>query len=118
MQALLAERYPDAEFVEIGVKPLSNDMDFGATDIVLLYPDAIGLGFTPIEQQIRRKAPAAAVEILNGRRRQFTLDQKSRVGLRLRRFLEWTMLAELAAGLVIVAATPILLLIDFVRARR
>jgi hypothetical protein len=50
MQALLAERFPDAEFVEIGARPLSIDMDIGATNIVMLYPDAIGLGFTSIER--------------------------------------------------------------------
>jgi len=51
-----------------------------ADKIVLLYPDAIGLGFGAVKQSVaRHKRGWASAEVLNGQRR----------------LLEWSMLPEL-----------------------
>jgi hypothetical protein len=119
MEALLSESYPDARILKMEDRSaLPRDLDRQASKVVLLYPDAIGLGFAPVERSIVRTMPAAEVEVLNGRKRQFVLDKRSRFDLGYRRFLEWTMLGEIVAGIVILAVTPVLILIDSVRVRR
>lgn len=118
MKALLAERYPHARFLSIGSDVLPPDALGNVSKVVLLYPDAIGLGFMPVEHAVARQASQAAVEVLNGRRRQFAFDGASRRALRFRRFLEWTMLVECFTGIVILLATPFLIVVDFVRGRK
>jgi hypothetical protein len=118
MEVLLSERYPDARILKIEDRALPPDLYQRTTRVVLLYPDAIGLGFAPVERSIARAMPGAEVEVLNGRRRQFVLDKRSRFDLGYRRFLEWTMLGEIIAGLLILVVTPVLILIDSVRIRR
>lgn len=118
MRALLAERYPHAEFLNIGSDVIPPDALGDVSKVVLLYPDAIGLGFTPVEDDVARHVSHATVEVLNGRRRQFAFDGASRRALRFRRFLEWTMLVECFTGIVILLATPFLILVDFVRGKK
>lgn len=118
MKSLFSQRYPDAKLVTLGDRAFPADFDSRAAKIVLLYPDAIGLGFASLERRIARAIPNAAVEVLNGRKRQFVLDRRSRFDLVCRRFLEWTMLIEIASGLAILAVTPVLILVDAVRVRR
>lgn len=118
MKVILAERYPQAAFLDIGSDPLAPGPLKDASKVILLYPDAIGLGFTPVERDIARHAPQTPVEILNGRRRQFAFDDESRRALRFRRLLEWTMLVECVTGIVILLATPFLLLADVVRGKK
>jgi len=116
MKALFAERYPGAKFLETATEAVSAAAA-GSSKVVLLYPDSIGLGYSAVERVVARNAPGAIVEVLNGRRRQFPLDRKSRLALRCRRFLEWTMLIECFAGVVLLLATPFLLLFDFMRGK-
>lgn len=115
MTALLRERYPDAQLVELS-RRLTDDVS-QADLVVLLYPDSIGLGFTPIERDLARAVPDARIAVLNGRRRQFEFDKSTRRALRFRRFLEWTMLVECVSGVAVIIATPFLLLFDVVRGR-
>lgn len=115
MTALLRERYPHAELVELSER-LTDDVRQAGL-VVLLYPDPIGLGFSPIERDLARAAPDARIAVLNGRRRQFEFDKSTRRALRFRRFLEWTMLVECVSGVVLIIATPFLLLFDMVRGR-
>ena len=117
MKALFAERYPGATFMDTEAGAISVATMAAASKVVLLYPDSIGLGYSEIERDVARNAPQAAVEVLNGRRRQFAFDRKSQWALRCRRFLEWTMLIECFAGVVVLLATPFLLLLDFVRGK-
>jgi hypothetical protein len=117
MKALFAERYPGATFVDTGAGVISAATMAAASKVVLLYPDSIGLGYSAIERGVARNAPHAAIEVLNGRRRQFAFDRKSRWALRSRRCLEWTMLIECFAGIVLLLATPFLLLFDLVRGK-
>ena len=91
---------------------------FAADTVVLLFPDSIGLGFTPIERAVSaHKRDLANVVALNGRNRDFRLNAATRLGLRLRRVLEWTMLPEMALLPVFVVATPLLWIFDAVRGR-
>lgn len=86
-----------------------------AREIVLLYPDAIGLGFGRLERRLPRGVP---VQVLTGRRRAFTLDARTRRRLRRRRFLERALVGEAIGLALAVAATPALLAVDLVRGRR
>ena len=107
MRALFAERYPDGTLHEGDAPP--------AADVtVLLYPDAIGLGFAPLERRLRGRT----LRVLNGRRRDFALDERAQRELALRRFLERTMLVEaIALPLFLILAVP-MLVFDLVRGRR
>lgn len=115
MRRLFAEQWPDGCFVDADADPHWPEAVPGAP-VVLLYPDAIGLGFSPLERRMRSLRPAS-VTVLNGRHRRFAWDPAVRRALRLRRFLSWTMAGELAAGALIVATTPVLLIWDAVRGR-
>jgi hypothetical protein len=117
MRALQRERLPDAEWVDAAEHADWIERLGEADTIVLLYPDAIGLGFGAIERSILRRYRNAAVEVLNGRRRAFVLTGAARVRLRVRRLLEWSMLPELMVLPVFVVVTPLLWTIDAVRGR-
>jgi hypothetical protein len=107
MRALFAQRYPGAQIL---------DPPFDATKtIILLYPDAIGLGFGSIERDLPAKA---VVRVLNGRGREFALDTHTRRALTLRRLTERTMIVEAAALAAVLAATPFILAGDLLRGRR
>jgi hypothetical protein len=118
LRALQQERHPDAEWVDTGA-----DLDWisrvsRADSVILLYPDSIGLGFGHLERAVFAHKPDwAAVEVLNGRRREYRLNSATRLGLRLRRVLEWTMLPELLFVPVFIVVTPLLWTIDAVRGR-
>lgn len=118
MRSLLAERYPDAEWTSTTEHADWPARVAQADNVVLLYPDAIGLGFAPIERaMLANKRRWAGVTVLNGRRREFLLNGATRLGLRLRRFLEWSMLPELLFLPVFVLATPLLWAMDLMRGR-
>lgn len=120
MRRLFAERFPEGEFIdtnEIGVAKLVKHIVEG-DEIVFLYPDAIGLGFSDIEKQVSRAcSPSVCVRVLNGRGREFIFNRNTKYNLHLRRFLEQTMLTEIIACLLITVCTPFLLLIDFLRGK-
>ena len=118
MAALLAEMRPAARLVDVGEGDGWRAAAAEARHILLLYPDAIGIGFGRIERALRRAAPAASLAALNGRRRLLPLDRATLRALRLRRFLERTMLVECVLGLTLLAATPLLLAFDYARGRR
>jgi hypothetical protein len=108
MRALFRERYPDAELHEGDSPPPPAD------NTVLLYPDAIGLGFAPRERELRGRPGLRA---LNGRRREFALDRPTLRALRVRRLLERTMLLEAVALPLFVALAAPLWLFDALRGR-
>ena len=96
MQQLLGERSPGAEFVNVDQRADWRDAAAGADTIVLLYPDAIGLGFAPLERKIAHtKKAGAVVRVINGRRRDFAWNGATRFALRVRRIIERTMLGEI-----------------------
>jgi hypothetical protein len=118
MRALQQDRFPEAEWVDT-----VTDLDWAnrvsqVDMVVLLYPDAIGLGFGHLEHTMFKHKPRwATVKVLNGRRRDFLLNSATRLGLRLRRLLEWTMLPEILFIPIFVILTSLLWTIDAVRGR-
>jgi len=119
MRALLTERFPDGEFINIDQDRHWRKILPEADTVVLLYPDAIGLGFSPVERAVGRlKKNWAAIRVLNGRRRDFLLNTTTLWALRLRRTIEWGMLGEILALLLFAGFTPFLLLRDLMRGRK
>jgi hypothetical protein len=119
MRALFAERHPEGQFVVARRDPDWLEAVACADTVFLLYPDAIGLRFGPLEREVRsRLKPWSALRVLNGRRREFMLDGATRRALALRRFLEAGMVGELAFLPVFMLATALLLAVDLLRGRR
>jgi len=119
MRELFVERYAEGTLVDVNREARWGEAVARADTVVLLYPDATGLGFRPLERQVlRAKKNWAAVRALNGRRRDFLLTPSSLAALRLRRTLERTMLAELLFLPVFLCVTPLLLVADLLRGRR
>jgi hypothetical protein len=119
MHALLAETFPGASFVNVAAGPDWHEAARQADVIVLLYPDATGIGFSAVERQAScLMSPWAERRVLNGRRRDFLLNGPTRWSLRLRRWLEISMLGEFAFLGLFLVVTPGLLAIDWARGRR
>lgn len=118
MQRLFEEHHPGATLIDATkVAKWSVSLE-GADRVVLLYPDPIGLGFGPVESEVRSTAPKATIEVLNGRRRNFALDAEASSALRWRRFLSYTMLPEFAMTAAFLLWTPVLLAVDVIRGKR
>ena len=118
MERLFAEQYPEATVVDA-----TRDADWAcsirdAKQVVLLYPDSIGLGFKPIEEQVLSLAPGAEIQVLSGRRRSFTFDSATSSALRWRRLLSYTMFPEFCMTVVFLIWTPVLLIVDLARGKR
>ena len=87
-------------------------------EIVLLWPDGNGTGWSRLERTILdEKRPSARVIVLNGRRRRFELDRTRWRRFRARRFVQKALVGELVFGLLFVVVTPWLWLADLVRGR-
>lgn len=119
MRNLFKERYPDGAFIN-----LDKEVDWvshvkAADSVILLYPDAIGIGYSGVEKTVRNSRKRwAAIRVMNGRRRSFLLNFSTRLGLTLRRGLEQSMLLELTLLLPFVVMTPLLLALDSIRGHR
>ena len=119
MRKLFAERYPHGRFVNADEQRDWGAQVAAADAVVLLYPDAIGIGFSAIETIVKKqKKDWATVRVLNGRRRDFIWRPRVVRQLRLRRFLERSMLGEALAIIIFAAVTPFFLVSDLVRGRR
>lgn len=79
--------------------------------IVMLYPDAIGLGWFPLERVLRRFGVPMMI-VADGRRRVFLWSPAVRFKLYLRRILEKYWIFEILFSLSFVFSTPLLLLYD------
>jgi len=110
MRELFAERYPDGRTGAVGDVP-------GADRVVLLFPDAIGVGWRSIEQQVAG-ASGVEVRVLNGRCRDFVLDAPTRRRLAARRILETLLVGEAVAAALFLLTTPFLLGWDLLRGHR
>ena len=118
MEQLFHETWPDGRFVNVSKTKGWRREAADCETVVLLYPDAIGLGFGAIERQVlRNRRGRHRARVLNGRKRDFLLTPPVRRGLRLRRMLERTMAGELLFVLVFLVATPLMLSLDLVRGR-
>jgi hypothetical protein len=87
-----------------------------ADTVVLVYPDALGLGFGNFESRLLA-AGARNVVVVSGRRRLFPLTTTARRALRWRRALASTRLLEFAAALVLIPLAAVLSGYDRVRGR-
>lgn len=113
MKELFSGYYPAGTFINAGKDPDWVNAIPTAGEIVLLYPDAIGLGFRPIETRvIKLKKRISDIYILNGRRRKF-LFSSSKKGLYLRRLGERSMCLELLVIILFIVVTPVMLVIDW-----
>lgn len=117
MRTLFEERWPNGRFIDVADDRSWQTALVDAERIVLLYPDAIGIGFSRIERAVRRSHPGS-IEVVNGRRRRFTLDPRVRRALGMRRLLAWTMGAEALVGAMILLVSPFLAAYDAARGRR
>lgn len=118
MQGLLAEHFPEAEWLNTAEHADWRARVSQADKVVLIYPDAIGLGLAPLEREVMAgKRAWAGVSVLNGRHRQFRLNRATLRGLRLRRLLAWSMLPELLFLPIFVVSTPLLWMADLMRGR-
>jgi hypothetical protein len=116
MESLFCERYPEGVLTRTdGSAPPPEIQE--AERVVLLYPDAIGLGFGSLERRLERRT-GADVRVLNGRRRDFVLGGSMRARLAVRRLLERSMAPEAMSLLLLALATPVLLAFDLLRGRR
>jgi len=111
---------PPAQFVVMeNPKHLPEILWDTVEEIVLLWPDANGTGWTPIERNVLRlKNPITRVVVLNGRRRWFVINRMTWYGFRLRRLLEKTFLCELGFLTFFICVSPFLVLTDLLRGRR
>lgn len=115
MRELFSELHPDGEIVSPG-EPGWAEAVARADQVVILYPDSIGLGFGAFERKISRLT-GSPILALNGRRREFELSRPMRRRLRSRRVLERTMLAEALLLPLLALATPPLVALDRMRGR-
>jgi hypothetical protein len=118
MTALFRSHFPNGTIVNVEDGRIPPEVTASADNIVLLFPDSIGMDFGDIERNVARRGPSRRVLVLNGRRRFFNLDAPMRRRLAWRRFLEATRLPELAFFAVFLVATPVLLLVDALRRQR
>lgn len=81
---------------------------------ILLYPDAIGLGWKALDGAALRIAPGKAL-VLNGRKRAFWLDDPTRRALGIRRLLEKTYLPEVFMLTGMIAVGTVLAVWDDIR---
>ena len=83
--------------------------------IVLVYADALGLSWAPLEHAAR--AVCGSVVVVNGRRRAFTLTPASARALAWRRLLATTRVLELLATLALLPLAAALATFDALRGR-
>jgi hypothetical protein len=87
MKELFEQSYPGGKILDEYEIPADVDK------VVILYPDAIGLGQFSLEAQLRKQSKK--IFVINGRRRFFALTTPMRFKLNIRRFLESSLLIEL-----------------------
>jgi|GEM_PF-1736221 len=118
MRELFLQRYPEGSLVCLDESSDWLSFVSDADVIVLLYADAIGLGFSDVERSLNgRTLPWAAVRALNGRRREFILNRGTLWALRMRRLVERMMLGEGVFFILFLFVTPYLLVRDLLGGR-
>ena len=89
-----------ASFGQVEVKAARDLLSANETadSVLLIYPDALGLGWAPLESRL----PRGQVYAVNGRRRIFPFNANARRKLRWRRLLASSRATELLATIAIV----------------
>jgi hypothetical protein len=118
MRALATNALPQAEIIEVnGPVPVARIA--AARTIVLVWADATGYGWTPLERAVfAAKDRGATVYALTGRGRHIQLTPRALLAFRARRVVErlWLGEAVMVAALLLIA--PFLVVWDFGRGRR
>lgn len=97
----------EGRFDVLGKVEIRDPSSISATDlqgfdmVILIYPDALGLGRADLEAGLLRKSRIPML-FVNGRRRIMCLDASARRALTWRRFLAHSRLVELCLSLLIV----------------
>jgi hypothetical protein len=118
MRQLFAKHYPQGKFVNADKEETWRQLLKDADAVVLLYPDAIGFGFSKLERETRKlKSPLAALRFLNGRTRTMLLSRTVRRQLALRRLIIRFFVFELLTVIPFFAATLWFACVDVVRGR-
>ena len=118
MRALAETELPGVEVVEVD-RTVPAARLATADDIVLLWPDATGFGWTPLERAVfAGKRPGARVSALNGRRRRIELSRGGLLRFRVRRAIERLWLGEAVMGGALLLSAPFLVTWDFLRGHR
>ena len=117
MLNLFGEHFPSGHVATVDDEVPSNEIE-SVKNVVLLFPDSIGLDFRGIERSIGREWPDKRLFALNGRRRFFRLDDSMQRRLALRRFLEKSRITEALLVFGFAVATPVLALFDLMWGRR
>jgi hypothetical protein len=86
------------------------------SDAVLLWPDANGLGWRPIEKKLLRGG--VRVWVLSGRRRRFELTRRCWRAFEYRRVLEKYLVGEMVFAAAFLLMTPFLTVWDLLRGRK
>jgi len=117
MRLLFESQCEGSEFISL--KTSSDTPDLKDYDqVILLYPDSIGLGFSKLEKHcLTNTSNGTDIMALNGRKRLFKLDTKTLYRLRFKRFIERSLLPELLFMAVFIIITPFLWAIDSLRGR-
>ena len=118
MKALFASHFPNGTLVETEAGAVPGDVLGRVDNIVLLYPDSIGMDYGDIERQVAARWPSKRVLALNGRRRFFRLDAHMLRRLRLRRFLEACRVPEIILAAALIVAAPVLAVAYLIRGER
>ena len=81
--------------------------------VVMVYPDALGLGCEMVERAAM-SSPAQSVFVINGRKRAFLLNEGARRQLTLYRFMARTRIGELLFAILVIPIAAVCVGIDFV----
>ncbi|WP_420547782.1 hypothetical protein [Curvivirga sp.] len=119
MLELFQEQFPDGEFIDTDENEQWLEKVGNIDTVVLLFPDAIGHGFTEIYAKTSALIDERTnVLVLNGRRRLFHYNKKAQRALCIRRFLEKWMVGEFIFVIPFVLITPFFLIVDFLKGRK
>jgi len=90
----------------------------GVERIVLLWRDGNGTGWRTVERHVfANKAPGASVAVLNGRRRAFELTPALWRGYVTRRFVEKSLVPDVAIAAMLLTLSPVIIGWDLIRGR-
>ncbi len=115
-EAVSVEGFERVRCVDLGgdeAMQVAASVDDGCREIVLFYPDALGLGQHRLEKTLLRCG--LPVTVVNGRRRRFALDARRRRMLAWRRWLAHTRICEVGFGLAVVPVAAVCALLDRLR---
>lgn len=118
MRALAAAAFPGGDLLEMD-RDVPAARIASASHVVLLWPDAIGHGWSSIERAVfRARRAGTRVSALTGRRRRIELTGPTLLAFRIRRAAERLWFGEIAMTAALLLAAPVLVVWDLAKGRR